>query len=192
MTTGARWGITLVELLIVVTLLGILAGVVLATYEPGLSEQLQGAAQVVVADIAYARSLAVANNSQYSLKFDIAANHYWLEHTGSNALLETLPTSPFRDSSDSTDRQTTDLSSLPAMSGVVELVGVNRVGTNSLEATTSLEFGPLGSLTNPENIVIWLACGGGTARRYVYVEVDPVTGLPEIGQHQLAAPTLGK
>lgn len=188
----AHRGVTLVELLLVVTMLGILASYVLASYRPALSDQLRGAAQIVVADVAYARSLAVANNSRYRLTFDTTNDLYWLEHSGTNAALDALPASPYRDASDAANRQTTDLARLPALNGSVNLVAVHLVSAAPLQSATQLEFSPLGSLTRPERARIWLACGSGDARLYLPVEVDPVTGLAALGEMQAHAPALAK
>ncbi|MGE0758499.1 MAG: type II secretion system protein [Pirellulaceae bacterium] len=183
-------GVTLVELLIVIAMLGILASFVLARYEPAINDQLVGAAQVVAADVAYARSLAVSNNSVYRLTFDIDTNCYRLEHTGSNAALDSLPDSPYRQNNDSATQQTTDLSRLPAIHGAVELAAVQYRTTSLVETATEIEFGPLGSLTNSKWNVIWLVAGGGASRRYVSVAVNPVTGLADIGDVQMAPPTV--
>src|SRR5688500_11025606 len=90
-----RDGFSLVELLIVISLVGILTALVIPNAGTSLHEQLQSAADIIAADIAYARSLAVAGSSNYRLAFDTDANQYVLEHSGSNAALDALPPSPF-------------------------------------------------------------------------------------------------
>jgi prepilin-type N-terminal cleavage/methylation domain-containing protein len=181
-------GVTLIELLIVATILGILAVLVLTSAEPAVADQLHGAAQVVVADVAYVRSLAVSNSSPYRLTFEATHDRYYLEHSGTNSQLDNLPDSPFRAATDGPDRQTTDLSRLPSGNGSVELLVVYRVGGGTAQSVTELEIGPLGALTQPESTVIWLACGGGSSRRYIPVHVNPITGIADVGELQANNP----
>jgi prepilin-type N-terminal cleavage/methylation domain-containing protein len=179
---------TLVELLITITIIAIVAGIVITRFEPSFYDQLRGTAQVVVSDLAIARSLAVANNSQYEINFDPAGGRYWLEHSGSVAALDTLPESPYRAPDDPPTRHTTELGRLPAAGGNVELLAVRNVSTSSESDATSVEFTELGSLAQSENCWIWLAVGTGAARRYLPVELSATTGLAKIGEFQTQGP----
>ena len=181
---------TLIELLIVISLISILAGIVLPRFEPGIHEQLQSAAQIVAADLAMARDLAVANGSSYGIRFDDTENRYVMEHTGSNPLLDTLPRSPFSASTTATTERTTDLDDLPFMGPTVSLARAERAG-GSWQATNRLEFGPLGELTAPGDVRIWLVCGAADQRRYISVSVHAVTGLPSIGAYEAQGPASG-
>ena len=181
-------GITLVELLIVASILGILVGLVLVRFEPGIPDQLQAAGQVVVSDVAYCRSLAIANASKYRLVFDIPGNRYWLEHSGTNSVLNTLPESPFRIAGEVATKQTTDLSKLPLLNAPIFLAAVRRVGATTEQNATSIEFDSLGALTQPELAKIWLSAGSSNSRRYISVEINPVTGISELGDLQVETP----
>ena len=187
---GGSTGYTLIELLIVVSLISILAGVVLPRFEPGIHDQLQGAAQILSADLAQARDLAVAHGSSYRVSFESSENRYALEHTGSNPLLNILPRSPFSPSTAPTTRRVTDLDDLPFMGPTVSLAGAERA-SNSWQATSQIEFGPLGELTTPGDVRIWLACGQGDQRRFISVTVHAVTGLTEIGAYEAQGPVTG-
>jgi prepilin-type N-terminal cleavage/methylation domain-containing protein len=182
-----RTALTLIELLLTIAVLGILAAILVPQLSGDLPERLNAGAQVVSADLDYARSLAVANNSSYRLTFDAPSNSYYLQHSGANALLNTLPRSPFRQNDDPAERQTTKLSLLPLPEPGVRLVGVVLI-QGSLQATSSLEFTPLGGTTSTSPTVIWLTCSGGTLARFISVQVDPVTGLVTIGPIQSALP----
>jgi prepilin-type N-terminal cleavage/methylation domain-containing protein len=189
-STGLRAAaaFSLVELLIVVTILGIFAGMVLTRFEPTFHDQLRGTAQVIIADLAFARSLAVANNSQYEFTFDPSRHRYWLEHSGTNPTLDTLPASPYGDPSDPPTRHTTNLRKLPSLSAALELAAVRSVSATEESEISSVEFSSLGALTQPEDCWIWLAIGRGDARRYMPVELDAVTGLARIGEFQATGP----
>jgi Tfp pilus assembly protein FimT len=153
-------------LLIVVAIMGIVAGIAISSFEPSLHDQLRGAGEVVLTDLAYARSLAVANNSQYELTFSPVDRRYWLEHSGTNTSLNNLPESPYRDPADPLTRQTS---------------------STEVDATR-VEFGTLGALTQPEDCWIWLAIGQGDARRYLPVILHATTGLATIGEYQVQGP----
>jgi hypothetical protein len=178
------------ELLIVVSLMGILAGVALSSLNPGTHEELQAAAQLLCGDLAYGRSLAVANNSSYRFRFQATRNRYVLEHSGSNRALDTLPDSPFRSPSDLPSEQSVDLDDLPHLTGQnVRLAGVTTSAGLRL-TQEELEFGPLGETTRTEETVVWLAAGRNQQTRYLPVHVNPVSGLATIGQYSSRGPAL--
>jgi prepilin-type N-terminal cleavage/methylation domain-containing protein len=184
---AARGGYTIVELLIVVSLMGILAALLLPKFEPSTYEQLHGGAIVITSDLSYARNLAVANDSRYTLTFEGGTNEYILQHSGTNTLLNVLPLRPYRSANDTPDQQRTYLAELPHLGATVEIVGA-QVGSGSLSNSASVEFNSLGGLTSAQPVTIWLACGSGTARRYLPLEIAPVTGLVSVGEYQAAAP----
>ncbi len=180
-------GFSLVELLIVITVMGIVAALALPSIDPGNYERLQGAAQVIAGDLAYARGLAVANNSSYRFTFDTANNRYTLAHSGVNALLNVLPPSPFHSSADSPTQNIFDLNTLPGLGEGAHLCAVGTAGTNPAPVTT-LEFGPLGQTTVTDPTAIWLSAGVGNLARYISVSVNPVTGLATVGTFQGSGP----
>jgi prepilin-type N-terminal cleavage/methylation domain-containing protein len=184
---AARRGLTLIELLLTIAVLGILAAAVIPQLTSDLPQRLDAAAQVVAADLDYARALAVANNSTYQTTFQPPQNSYHLRHSGPNPLLHTLPRSPFRQNDDPPDQQTTDLSDLPLPDPGVRLVGVF-VMQGAGQAATSVEFTALGDTTSKYETVVWLACGQGASQRFISVHVNPITGLTEIGPLQAALP----
>ena len=177
----------MIELLIVVAVMAILAGVILPRSDPSLPEQLRSAAQIMAGDLAYGRSLAVTNNSEYRFTFDTEGNRYVLEHSGSDAALDTLPESPFRSPEDPPDKQTVDLDELPHLGTSVRIVEVAAQGSTP-QSVGDLEFGPLGTTARSQETVIWLAAGAGSATRYIRLHVNPVTGLTTVGSYSGAGP----
>ncbi|HMC11000.1 MAG TPA: prepilin-type N-terminal cleavage/methylation domain-containing protein, partial [Pirellulaceae bacterium] len=65
--TGRRRGLTLIELLLTIAVLAILAAVLIPQLSGDLPERLSAASQIVSADLDYARSLAVSNNTSYRI-----------------------------------------------------------------------------------------------------------------------------
>src|SRR5262245_49738650 len=108
---------TLIEMLIVLTIMSIMAAALIPSATPTVRDQLQGTAPVVAVDVRYARSLAGANDSSLLLPFDIANESYTVTHAGANTALNTLPDSPFRSPSDPANQQIVRLADLPQMSG---------------------------------------------------------------------------
>lgn len=180
-------GFSLMEMMVVLTILGILAALVIPYFETTAVDQLQAGATVLVADIDYARSLAIANGSDYRLTFTPASNQYQLTHSGSNSLLHALPSSPFKASTDTATTQTTRIDHLPLGSGELKLLGALRATGSSTELT-DVTFTPLGSTTAAEDTLIWLTSGLGTARRYIAVRVSAVTGLATVEPLTATAP----
>jgi len=171
---------TLVELMVVIAVIGIIASVVITTLNPGIHDKLDSVAQIVIADLDYARNLAVSNGSTYKITFDPGGDSYVLTHDGSNPALDNLPSSPFGQSTDPPDQQTTVLSSLPAGGPKVSVYGVYKL-TPSAVLVNDVSFGSFGETTRPEQTVIELTCGYGENKRIRVVYIDPITGLATLG-----------
>lgn len=167
----------------VVLIMAVLAGLLIPSFEPNIPLRLQSTAEVVAADIALVRSLAVANASTYEITFDPAGNEYYFEHTGSLTGLDNLPAAPFNNYADASTRRTTRLDDLPSLGQAARLAHVyEKPESGSPTAVTTLEFGPLGQTTRSESTVLWLVSGDGAARCFQSITVDPVTGLTTIGK----------
>lgn len=178
MTGHCRQGFTLVELLIVVSLMAILAAIVLPSATPAVSQHLQAAAEMAASDLGYARSLAVSNSSYYRIVIEVNNNLYRIEHSGSNTALDVLPAQPFRAASDTATQHVVNLSKLPTLSqGGVRL---DSAATDGGVPITEIEFGPLGSTTETDESLIWFSSGSGGQMRTVAVSVNPITGLATV------------
>ena len=175
--------------MIVVALIGILAGLAIPDVNPGIHQQLNSAARIVAADVGYVQSLAVTNNSTYRLTLDAANNRYIIEHTGANASLDDLPASPLRSPSDPANPHIVDLDALPNMGATVRFFAAQTSG-GSPTAVTELEFGPFGETTRAEETVIWMTSGYGVAQRYIALRVNPVTGIVTIDSFQETPPAV--
>ena len=189
MVSSRRNAFSLIEMFIVVALMGVLAAVVLTSTNPTSYDQLHSTAEVIAADIAYARSLAVANGTKYRLAFDSSLNQYVLQHTGTNSAFDALPPNPLVPNSSAGTQQVVRLAELPRVGQAVQIFGVLTSGGGA-QTVSDLEFGPLGQLTRTQDTVVWLACGTGAQARYLSVRVNAVSGLCWIENYQDAQPAV--
>lgn len=172
---------TLIELLIVLVVIGLLVSFALPSSNPSVYEQLRAVGQIISADLAYARSLAISRGSTYRVRFEIAKNRYVLQHTGADPTLNTLPDSPWRNPDDPQDQHIVRLDQLPQVGVPVRLAAI-RPSSSSDNSVGEVEFGPLGGITANTAVVIWLSAGQGKIERFLSITVDPITGLASLAR----------
>ncbi len=173
--------------MIVVAIIGIMVASVLTRFNPTVVEHLKAAADIVSADLAYARNLAVTYNSSYRVRFSRKQNLYVIDHTGANPQLDDLPPSPLRRPSDPSDLHIQRMYELPMAGPRVEILGAQRLMPDP-ERVGGVTFEPLGGTKRPQTTRVWLACGSGENRRYISIDIDPVTGLASVGAIQARQP----
>jgi prepilin-type N-terminal cleavage/methylation domain-containing protein len=184
----SRRAFSLLELLLVVLVMGILASIVLAEFQPNLQNQLESVAQIAASELDFARGLAVNFGSKYEVTFDKTQNRIVVEHSGDNTALDTLPPNPFQAPGGSATQRVTDFDDLPQLGAKVKLHRIVTVATSWTDVS-KLEFTLLGSTTSSASTLIWLTAGSGKNQRYLQVSVDPVTGVATIGSTTSVAPT---
>ncbi|MCG8587428.1 MAG: hypothetical protein MI757_22200 [Pirellulales bacterium] len=173
---------TLIEILLVVSVLAVLAAVMITGTDSSAHDRLRSLAEVIQSDLTYARSLAVANATPYRVSFDADAGTYTLEHAGTDASWDNLPASPYHPHSNSAVAQTVTIADLPSVGGDIEILGAfTEADDNTLTRVDTVTFGAIGQTQDrADATVIWLAAGAASELRYMAVRINPVTGLVEI------------
>jgi len=155
-------GFTLVELLIVLVILGISAALAIPMISSAGSTQIRSAANMIAADLEYAKSMAITRGQSYSVVFDKLSERYRIEDASGNVIAHPVKKGfnyevDFRNDSrlDKVDIQDVDF-----------------------DSTSEVSFDYLGSPHNGSGAplnrgVITLEGGGKTIR----VNVEPVTGF---------------
>ena len=190
-----RTAMTLIEVLLVVAIMAILAGLAIPNANPSILEQLRSAAGIVSADLAYARSQAVTYGSEFQVSFSTADGLYEIQHAGTNPALDDILENPFADESISAGQYRVVLSELPNLGPRVRLAAVCTItaGGALQQSIGDIAFGPLGETVRSLDTRIWLAAGSGSAAKTITVHVNAVTGLATVeppGAHPLPATLL--
>lgn len=181
-------GFSVVEILIVVGLMTLLAGIVIPTFHSGTHSQLVSAADLLVAELDYARQLAVSNDTTYQFTFELPGNRFFFEHSGTDTTFDFLPSTPFRRQDDPGNRQYTLFADAAPRLGIkVHLHAVYKLSPQPV-AVNDLEFGPLGASARSEETVVWLRSGTGDSQRYISIHIHPVTGLATVGMYTRFGP----
>jgi len=185
-------GITLIEVLLVIAVMAIVAGLVLPGSNPSLRDQLVAAGRIVASDLDYARSLAVSYGSPSRVTFEMSDNRYYIERLGPGGIAQPLPTAALGDAGGSSTRQMIDLDNLPRIGAPPQLAALRSFGSavalqNPSAPAVPLEFGRAGQITSGKPLFVWLSAGAGSAARYLVVWIDPVTGLAEVDAESYCA-----
>jgi len=75
-TNMLRSGFTIIEVLMVIVILGIAAAVVVPMASSAGSMQIRAAANMIAADMEYAKSMAISRGQSYSVEFFTATHSY--------------------------------------------------------------------------------------------------------------------
>ncbi len=180
-------GFSLMELMFVLSLMAILVAFVMPDTNPSVTARLTSAAQALEGDLAYCQSLAMTHNSTYRLQFDVGTDQYYLEHTGSDSVLDGVAALAI-DGRPVSLQQSLRFSDRPHIGPDVIVDSVEAVSGPS-PAVDDVEFGPLGQTTRTEETAIWLSSGAGDGTRYLAVFVNPRTGLTRLGSATASAPS---
>jgi prepilin-type N-terminal cleavage/methylation domain-containing protein len=182
-------GFSLLEMLIVLALIGLMAGLLMPATNPNVHTRLHAAATVLGRDVDYARNLAITGADNYKITFSLADNTWTLTHSGTNSALDALPITPLHRASDPSNQQVVALDQLPNVGGAVKLFAVWAL-TNPPQPVADLEFLALGETARPQSTLVWLVAGAGDETRYLAVRINPVTGLYWVEHFRATVPTV--
>ena len=190
MRSQTRNALTLIEVLLVVAIMAILAGMAIPNANPSITEQVRSAASILAADLAYTRSQAITYGSQFAVTFDTDEGKYEIEHVGSNTALDDVLENPFADPSTPDGQYVVVLSELPNLGPEVRLAAIYTINASG-EAQASVSdvtFGSLGETTRSLDTRIWLSAGSDSTSQTISVRINAVTGLATVeppGAHTL-------
>ena len=82
-----RVGFTIIEILIVVVLIAIVAMTAIPMMSSAASIQIRSAANIIAADLEYAKSMAISRGQNYSVVFDKNAESYRIKNQDDNTIV---------------------------------------------------------------------------------------------------------
>lgn len=172
----ARPGFTLIEMLLVVTLVALMASVVIPASAPDRYTALNAAANSLAADLRLARSYAINYATEYAVEFDLKRQRYSILHVGDGEA--PVPENPLLPGKGETTTYIVDVASTQRalLGGCTPRIASVRTAERGT-TVTRIVFGNTGT-TGPELIedtLITLAVGADDSPRRV-VRVSWLTG----------------
>ena len=159
-------GFTMIEIIIVVVIIAIAAMMAVPMMSSAAGTQLRSAANVIAADLEYAKSMAISRQKIYAVVFNESTESYHLEDP--NGIIEHPVRKGFQ--------YAVNFSNDSRLSKV-DIVGVDFDPDSSHTITFDYLGSPYSGYSNPLNSgVINLQAGGTT----VTITVEPVTGFISI------------
>ena len=155
---GSGNGFTLIEIIIVVVIISIVALAAVPMMSSASSVQIRAAANMIAADLEYAKSMAISRGQNYSVLFDQNADNYRLRDQDNNVIEH-----PVKKGFD----YIVDFQNDGRLSRV-DIAGAD------FSATQDVQFDSLGSPDNGGTVT--LQAGGTT----ITITVEPITGYISI------------
>ena len=159
---------TLIELMIVIVIIGIAAGLVLPGFQQSTDTQLRAAAQILVADLEYAQTESRVHGDDLRLVvFDPAAGSYFLAASSAPAtpIAHPIDKKPYR---------------IRWGQGRAHRLADVTLGGLSLGGDDQVKFGVYGQLDQTTDGLIRLAAGP----RSIEITLDAISGAASIGPVQ--------
>jgi len=153
-----RSGFTVIEILIVVVIIGIAAMMVIPMMTSAASMQIRSAANMIAADLEYAKSMAISRGQDFSVVFNKAEESYRIENQDGDVIAHPVKKGFNYEVNFSTDSRLDK----------VDIADVD------FDTTSKVKFDCLGSPDNGGDITLQ---AGGVS---MTVRVEPVTGFISI------------
>jgi type II secretion system protein H len=83
---GVTSGFTMIEIVIVIVIIAIAALAAVPMMSSAASVQLRSAANMITADLEYAKSMAISRGQNFYVVFDENTERYWIEDQDSNVI----------------------------------------------------------------------------------------------------------
>lgn len=167
---------TLIELLIVIVLIALAGGLLIPSSHTAEPELLRVAGEVLAADLALARSLALLEGKTYRVIFAPDGDQYTIVPDPPGRLPVSLP---FTAGGQQEGQLAFRLSDIPQAGRTARVLTVLPTGPASQAA---VEFTPFGSLNRDQNVSIVLGLTQRAREWRVMLTVDAVTGRCELGE----------
>lgn len=188
-TRKNRSAFTLVELLIVVSLVGVLVSIAVPAFRSHRTQSLESVARILAADLRLARSQAIQFNTEYTVRFDVANNAYELVHTGTgNPPPLRNPLAPVGEEDGPYRVEVGRLGTPTTGNNGIRLVGA--VLEASRQTVDEVTLGPLGGTgpTRTEDTLIGLATKPDEGTRFVLLTVSWINGQVWIDPPRVLSP----
>ena len=158
-------GFTLIEIMMVVVILVIAALAVVPMLSSGASVQVEAAADMLAADLEYAKSMAISHASVYRVVFNVSQNYYQIQNAYGTVISHPVKKGQL---------YTVDFDAQTNLNQV-------QIDTVDFNGTTEVRFDYIGSpYDGDDNALntgsVTLTAGESTAE----VTVEPVTGLIKV------------
>lgn len=176
-TRFRRSGHTLIEMLMIMTVVGILASIVIPAMSTGSSVGLTAAGRVLASDLRLASDLSIQYSTQYTVTFDVVNNQYRLTLTGPGN--PPALQNPYDQAGGATGTYIVPIGQFGGSSATRQ--GIRLLGANlktSGQSVGNITFGSLGGTVpaRTDDTQIWLISGPTTNPQYVRLTVTAATG----------------
>jgi prepilin-type N-terminal cleavage/methylation domain-containing protein len=155
---GTKRGFTIIEIVIVVVIISIAALVAVPMMSSAASLQIRSAANMIAADLEYARSMAISRGQNFSVEFDVNTEQYRIKDQAGNVISHPVKKGFNYEIDFQNDSR-------------LSKVDIANVDFNM---TASVQFECLGS---PDNGGVVIIQAGGATKTII---VEPVTGFISI------------
>ena len=162
--SGSKNGFSMIEIIVVIVIIAIVGMLAVPMMSSAGSVQIRSAANMIAADMEYAKSMAISRQQNYSVVFDISNESYEIQDSSGDVISH-----PVRTGSDY------------VMDMEDEQLGKVNIDSVSFNGTTTVEFDYLGSPydadSDPLNSgAVGLEADGVT----MTITVEPITGFISI------------